>query len=694
MAETLISPGIQITETDLSYVVPRPIVAGAALVGPTAKGPVMVPTKVTSYAQFLRTFGSTFEITVPSSSEGDVEIPERIEKQEFITSIAAKSYFEQGGDSILVTRVANRSDFGPAVSTKIVNGEKVEVETTETYWAVEREREVEEGTTGAVSRTRNVTYWVIVNPETQEETEVPEGTEGAVEKTRTETYWVVVEEVEVEEGTEGAQEKTRTVTNEESAGKESFKLYTLSEGEYLNNAASEEYKPYESGSECDEREDYSLISGSSENFRFEIVNVDEDRGTFGINIRRGDDTGKQKIILESWQNLSLDPNSPNYIAARIGDQAFKYEVDDDQTAHIDVSGNYVNKSAFVRVVVLQTTPDYLDTEGNPVEEYKKLLPLEGTGAFVEGKGKPGYHGNEAAEDFFEKITPISEYPQGVECKDYKEAFALLQNADEYRFNVISAPGMLGEGCQEVITEMVSMAEERGDCITVIDFEGINSGVLTVKDSAQLVNSSYAATYWPWLQVYSATGRLVWVPASTVIPGVYANNDKMAAPWFAPAGMNRGSLSGVIQTRKKLVKTDRDKLYKANINPIASFPGSGLVIYGQKTLQKKASALDRVNVRRLLIELKENVRRFAGKVLFEHNTSAIRNSFRAELETYLSSVVTRRGLYDYNIILDELNDPETIDRNEFKCQIVLQPTKVIEFVYVDFVITNTGVEFNS
>ena len=186
--------------------------------------------------------------------------------------------------------------------------------------------------------------------------------------------------------------------------------------------------------------------------------------------------------------------------------------------------------------------------------------------------------------------------------------------------------------------------------------------------------------------------MVWVPASVIIPGIYVYTDHVAAPWYAPAGTVRGSVQGVVQTAKKLIKGNRDILYKKNVNPIATFPGTGIVIYGQKTLQKKASALDRVNVRRLLIELKKRVKDMASGILFELNTAQLRNAFRTKLENYLEVVVQRRGLYGFHVEIDD--SAETIDRNEFRCRIVIQPTKVIEFVYIDFTVTNTGVEFNS
>jgi phage tail sheath protein FI len=201
-------------------------------------------------------------------------------------------------------------------------------------------------------------------------------------------------------------------------------------------------------------------------------------------------------------------------------------------------------------------------------------------------------------------------------------------------------------------------------------------------------------YWPWLQVVEpSTGEYVWVPASTMIGGVYAFNDTVAEPWFAPAGINRGGLSGVVRAEKKLSQGNRNDLYAAKINPIATFPGTGIVVYGQKTLQLKASALDRVNVRRLLIALKSYISQVALNLVFEQNTAATRNAFLSQVNPYLTSVQQRQGLFAFKVIMNDTNNtPDVVDRNELIGQIYLQPTKTAEFIYLDFNITPTGAVF--
>ena len=242
--------------------------------------------------------------------------------------------------------------------------------------------------------------------------------------------------------------------------------------------------------------------------------------------------------------------------------------------------------------------------------------------------------------------------------------------------------------------MVSTAETRQDCIAVIDLDGYGTNIGTMIGNAAAFDSSYAATYWPWLQTIDPnTGQVVWVPASTMIPGVYAFTDRSSDAWFAPAGLTRGALGNVTKAERKLTTTNRDSLYEANINPIATFPGSGVVVFGQKTLQKRASALDRVNVRRLLIQLKSFISQVADNLVFEQNTIATRNIFLGQVNPYLESVQQRQGLYAFKVVMDDTNNtPDVIDRNQLVGQIYIQPTRTAEFIMLDFNVLPTGAVF--
>ena len=288
----------------------------------------------------------------------------------------------------------------------------------------------------------------------------------------------------------------------------------------------------------------------------------------------------------------------------------------------------------------------------------------------------------------------SSITQGLIGSDYNNMLNLLSNQDDYQYNVLTTPGLLNEDHTSQISTAITNTQVRGDALYVVDLVGYASTISSAVTQANSRNSSYAAAYWPWLQTIDPdTGNQVWVPASTMIPGVYAFNDSVSEPWFAPAGINRGGLTTVIRPERRLSSSKRDTLYSGKVNPIASFPGVGTVVYGQKTLQRQASALDRVNVRRLLIDLKSYISQLAKNLVFEQNTAATRNNFLSQVNPYLESVVQRQGLYAFKVVMDESNNtPDVVDRNQLIGQIYLQPTKTAEFIYLDFNILPTGATF--
>jgi phage tail sheath protein FI len=289
---------------------------------------------------------------------------------------------------------------------------------------------------------------------------------------------------------------------------------------------------------------------------------------------------------------------------------------------------------------------------------------------------------------------ISTDTQGLVGDSYLTAIALLANPNEYRYNIISAPGLTLDNYPGTINRLIENTEERGDAIVVVDPVLYAKTVTNTISNASTQDSSYAAAYWPWCQTTDPnTGQLVWVPASTMIPGVYAYTDRVSEPWFAPAGINRGGLGTVRQVERKLTQTDKDNLYTGKVNPLATLPGRGVVVYGQKTLQTKPSALDRVNVRRLLISLKSYISQVADNLVFEQNTAATRNQFLSQVNPYLESVQQRQGLYAFKVVMDDTNNTaDVIDRNQLVGAIYLQPTKTAEFIYLNFNILPTGATF--
>lgn len=579
MAETLISPGVLTRENDISFIQPQAAAVGAAFIGPTVKGPVEQPTVVTSYGQYQRLFGTI--ITSGSNS------------YEYLTSIAVKSYFEQGGNTALVTRVVSGS-YSAAENTRLI-------------------------TAGGV----------VTNP---------------------------------------------------------FQLETIGKGDIYNNATGSAHNT------AAHNADGSIALGKADNIRFEITNVNDASGTFSLLVRRGDDSRKNKIILETFNDLSLDPNSENYIERVIGNQAVSKTVEGSEV-FVSVTGEYANKSNYIRVkAVNNPTLNYLANDGVTINNsYDDILPVAQSGSFYNATGTAFPTGKVAK--FFKNISNTD--TQGLVASNYADAISILNNKDEYQFNIVTAPGLIYDfGTHKTqLDSIISLVEGRGDAIAVVDLEQYGATVSNVTAAAGTVNSSYAAAYWPWLQTQSATGKNEWVPASTVIPGVYAFTDSAAAPWFAPAGLVKGGIPNVIQAERKVSREQRDLLYRSNVNPIATFPGQGIAVYGQKTLQKKASALDRVNVRRLLIELKRFIGGQANNLVFEQNTIATRNKFLAIVNPYLESVVQRQGLYAYRVVMDDSNNTaDIVDRNQIVGQIFIQPAKTAEFVVLDFTIEPTGATF--
>ena len=451
-----------------------------------------------------------------------------------------------------------------------------------------------------------------------------------------------------------------------------------------------------------------MPSGSANNVRWEISNVDTGSGLFTLLIRQGNDYTTNKSVVETWSNLSMDPNQNNYIAYVLGDQA-QNVTSDGGAYYIQISGSYPNASNYVRVSNVYTpTPNYLNPQGQPFAYYTASLPAAGSGS-VNGAfgGATGAlfgclnadFSTSAPLNMYENIKAVTATTnlnnvQGLFATDYDIAISLLANTDAYAYNALYAPGITYQNSPSQISGILSTVQNRGDAIAVVDMVTYNQPISQVTSAAQTYDNSYGATYWPWVQVRSIeTGKLNFVPASTIIPAVYEYNDKVSAEWFAPAGLNRGGLPTVIQPERRLTVADRNTLYSAKVNPIAVFPGQGTVVYGQKTLQAQASALDRVNVRRLLIALKSYIGQIAETLVFEQNTAVTRNRFLSQVNPYLDYVQQRQGLYAFRVVMDETNNtPDVIDRNLLVGAIYLQPTRTAEFIQLTFNILPTGVTF--
>ena len=367
MAETLLSPGILTRENDQTLITQGPITAGTAILGPTVKGPVNIPTLVTSYSDYKNKFGAAFE----SASI----------KYEYLTSIAVNNYFQQGGETVLLTRIVSGT-FLPS--------------------------------TGVIAAI----------------------------------------------GT-GSGDYTTA----------SFTLETLSQGAIMNNSGSTSI----SG---------SLVSGSGDNVRFEIANVDSGSGQFNLLIRQGNDTNANKVILESWPGLSLDPNSDNYIERVIGNQRKTFSTIDG--GQINITGSFINNSKYVRVSAVNSpTFDYFDNEGDFKPEFTQSLPKVGSGSYLnhlqEGAfsgAKGNVYGNGANGNtklkMFEEIDVSS--IQGLEPAYYTASISLLQNQDEYDYELLVAPGITIQNGAGTVTSMIDTVTNRGDAMTIVDTRDYGSTV--------------------------------------------------------------------------------------------------------------------------------------------------------------------------------------------------------------------------
>ena len=330
-----------------------------------------------------------------------------------------------------------------------------------------------------------------------------------------------------------------------------------------------------------------------------------------------------------------------------------------------------------------------------------------------------FHGGTDGFDITEKeplrsglLTDATEKSK-YEFNTYKEAIDLIRDPEAVGFNLATAPGLTHEG---LTGHLIDTVEDRADALAIIDldgdfvpaYEGTDGATFRTSVDATVtnlrnrrLNSSYGCAYYPWVQIRDTIdGSYVFMPPSVVALGAMSYTDRVKAPWFAPAGFNRGGLSTgvaglpVVNVTQKLTSKDRDKLYDANINPIASFPSEGIVIFGQKTLQVTRSSLDRINVRRLMLFVKKGISRISADILFEPNVKETWDRFTARAEPFLQDVKARFGLTDFKLVLDETTTtPDLVDRNIMYAKIFLKPARAIEFVAVDFFITNTGASFD-
>ena len=696
MAETIVSPGVLAIENDNSFITEQPIQAGAAIIGPTVKGKVGIPTICTTYSDYSNKFGTTFE----SGSQTFT----------YFTSISAYNYFQNGGTSLLVTRVVSGS-FTPATSSRIptsIANTQATANINLTFISASLAQSISGSESYGVN---GITFFYTGSDVANTSTQININTGSFNDSTLADYAFSSSEAFNFSSSLTSYNTSLLDITSTISSpslilnytgqngitgnnsyftsgsvnysfsggtNTEMLVLETLTEGEIMNSNGT----LYTNG---------SLLSGSEDNVRWQITNQNIVEGTFELVVRRGDDTTLSPTTLETWSNLSLDPYSSNYVEKIIGNQTQVVSSDNGEY-FVDVQGNYPNKSRYIRVKrVNVTTPKYFDNTGDPKPQFTGSLPTTSSGAFGSAIGS-----NISSDKgmYYENISNTN--IQGLQASDYTDSISLLANKNAYQYNLITTPGLISDFANHIssITKIINTVQTRGDSMTVIDLVRYGANINTVTTQATTYDTSYAASYWPWVKTIDPdTSRQVWVPASTMIPSVYAFNDSVAEPWFAPAGINRGVMSTTIRAERNLTQGNRDTLYQNKINGIVSFPNTGITVFGQKTLQKRKSALDRVNVRRLLIELKRFISQVADTLVFEQNTTSTRSTFLSQVNPYLSSIQNRQGLSDFKVVMDETNNtPTTIDNNQLIGQIFLQPIKSAEFIILDFNVLPTGATF--
>ena len=775
MAERIVSPGVFTRENDLSFLAQGIGEIGAAFIGPFKQGPAFVPTIVRTQSEFEEIFGT------PDGT--------------YYTEHAVQNYLREAGTATIV-RVGGIGGYTQTAPLGIfASGSSNQSLGTKLVGILYSTQIGDEGV-GFASST-------IVSNDATDGSFVINTLSAGVNVSASILPTATNDLADVfGESPFGAKAGYTYTYFENIAG-----LYTGSLGNNIvvstNSLPAQVYGDVKtaetplvksqliSGERYDLFKFVTLGHGTIYNTKFKvgISNVkaagedgSTDYSTFTVTIRSFGDTDKRKSVIETFNNVNLDPASPNYIAKRIGD---RYNVIE-PSGKITEYGDYTNRSKFVRVEMAQNSIGnpisaapfghgaYTNpiTADNDAEAQQIPAVVYQTGSIANSSSSPIYYSGfdfetiGVANDNRQYLKPIPESAQvganvvfafdsngglsvgaltgsvssdmvkrqfvlafqegfdglnptvkanistpitaantqGFDCASagangsvaYTKAINAISNADEYDINLVVTPGIIRSLHPTITNRVIDMVEDRQDCFYIADFVEVGASITEVTEKANEVDSNYVATYYPWLKTVDAnTNKLISVPPSVLMPAVFAANDRLAAEWFAPAGLNRGGIIGAVSVLNRLTHSERDTLYENKVNPIASFPGQGIVAFGQKTLQDRASALDRINVRRLLITVKKFIASTSRFLVFEQNTATTRSRFLNTVNPYLEAIQQRQGLYAFRVVMDESNNtPDVIDRNIMAGQIFLQPAKTAEFIVVDFNILPTGASFNA
>lgn len=809
-SERIVSPGVFTNEKDLSFLPQGIGQIGAALIGPTLKGPAFVPTIVEGYGDFLTKFGSTYEhsylpYTAKSylNNAGSATVVRVLGTGGYklkhpIALVATGSWGKRlvsvlhptfvvsntsDADSLFAKSTLSANNSGSFVLT--VSGgfttdtssftNAIDENNTPFSASIDPESSAFIGDLYGYSAygTHAVYNYVSFKNDSNVALGLDNGTRVFIETGSAATMPWDFENAYLEASTPWI--------NSQKIGANAtdlFKFHTLSHGNHSN---------YEVKVGIANIRTAGTIAGS-EYGDFDVVVRMVDQSRLPYTPFTSEDDDLRPNIVEQFK-CNLDPNSPRYIARVIGDRYITVS----DSGKVNVNGDYSNKSKYIRVEVSDavgngavspnllpfgfralTSPipsaftqpqsaSYVTTQtvgGSynkrvywgfnfdfaTTDNFNYLRPLPVVANQTTGSNVDFYLGSynqSAAANYPTATSPysgsinlttntsidsrkfmvpfqggfdghkphlqkktgthiISGNTQGFDISSntadgytaYKKAIDTISNADEFDINMVVTPGLLHSLHSPVTSYAKDMCEERGDAFYVMDLCEIADNVSTATTTVEGFDSNYAATYYPWVKIVDMDrNKPVWVPPSVVLPGVIAFNDRVSAEWFAPAGLNRGGLTEVIEVKTRLTQGERDTLYEARVNPIAVFPSTGVCVWGQKTLQGRPSALDRINVRRLLIAAKKFIASSTRYLVFEQNTSQTRSRFLNIVNPYLESIQQRQGLYSFRVIMDESNNTaDIIDRNILYGQLFLQPAKTAEFIILDFNIQSTGASF--
>jgi hypothetical protein len=785
MAEKIVSPGVFTRENDLSFLPQGISQIGAAIVGPTEKGPAFIPTLITTQAEYESIFGTPKDYYTGYAVQNYLRDAGAVT----VVRVGGIGGYTMKGAKMIVVHDTNQTTPQGAALKQIVAVLAHSSSVNSSPFTIGDGADVDSGYFAITNSAGAELYrmnWLKSAADSIDDVlgTAPTFNREAYAYTyfdSTKTY------LSASNGTPmDVNAASKDLVDQNFTADASFASTPFVQSQLYNG--TNRYNLFKI---------HTLADGNGENTRFkvQISNVKSsdgtDYGTFSLVLRALNDTDKRKSVLEQYNNLTLDPESPNFIARRIGDR----EISVDELGKITENGDYSNRSKYIRIEVTTTTypvtaipfgheaytlpltciatnsddlssffpiatftsasfsssvySSGFDFETPIVADNNKnyLAPLPvgaGVGAnYTFGLDNPkgvtagryglglstsssinsdstqlamrnftlafqgGWNGVDPTV-LIKKGKDISATnTQGFNCASsttsgsvaYAKALNAIQNADEFDINLLVTPGIIRFFHPYVSDKAIDICEQREDVFYIADFAGsdpTNGG--TIADAVQIaasVDSNYVATYYPWIKtIDSTTNKLVEVPPSVLMVGTYAQNDRLGAEWFAPAGLNRGGIAGAVQVLNRLTQSERDTLYEAKVNPIAAFPGQGISAFGQKTLQDKASALDRINVRRLLINLKKFVASTSRFLVFEQNTAQTRSKFLNTVNPYLEAVQQRQGLYAFRVVMDETNNtPDVIDRNILQGSVFLQPAKTAEFIVIDFNILPTGATFS-